>query len=145
MTIDALSSATRAYLDTNIFIYLLEGEKGLQDAAERVFIAARNAGVHLASSEIALAECLYGAHRRNDRELTQKYRSIFQPDERFGLLPVDLVALEMAASIGPHCGLKLIDAIHVATALNAGCDLFVTNDRRIRDRPELKVAHLNAL
>ena len=46
------------------------------------------------------------------------------------------------AGKGPHLrvqyGLKTPDALHAATSLLAGCDMFVTNDRKFEKLPDLK-------
>ena len=57
-------------------------------------------------------------------------------------LPVSLSVLEEAARLRAAHNLKTPDAIHAATALAAGCSLFVTNDFGFRRVPGLQVAVL---
>lgn len=47
-------------------------------------------------------------------------------------MPVDRSILVAAARLRAQLTLRLPDAIHVATALAADCELFVSNDRRVR-------------
>jgi predicted nucleic acid-binding protein len=49
---------------------------------------------------------------------------------RLDLRPVDQATAELAVVIGARYGLKPVDAIHLATALLAGADRFITNNRR---------------
>ncbi|MEQ1931225.1 MAG: type II toxin-antitoxin system VapC family toxin [Parvularculaceae bacterium] len=142
MKIESISRAKRAYFDSNVFIYLAEGRPDLQAAASRALDAAESGNAEIVTSEIALAECLYGASRRNDERLAHHYRSLLQSGERFILAQIDLPLLDLAALIGPQSGLRLIDAVHVATAISTECDVFVTNDKGIRGRPGLSVALL---
>jgi len=51
--------------------------------------------------------------------------------------------LEIAADLRATTRLKTPDAIHAATALDAGCALFVTNDPAFRRVPRLNVAVLS--
>jgi predicted nucleic acid-binding protein len=60
------------------------------------------------------------------------------------LLPVSQETLENAATVGARHRLKVVDAIHVATALAAGCDAFLTNDAGIRVSDGLRLVRLDA-
>jgi predicted nucleic acid-binding protein len=46
------------------------------------------------------------------------------------LLPVDRPTADLAVVLGADYGLSAIDAIHLATAVQAGADRFITNNRR---------------
>ena len=52
---------------------------------------------------------------------------------------------EDAAWIRGHSRLGLADAIHVAAARATGATAFITNDRRIKPRPNLDVFYLDDL
>lgn len=49
---------------------------------------------------------------------------------RLTLLPCDLATAEVAASLGALYGLRGADAVHLATAVQAGADRFITNNKR---------------
>lgn len=49
---------------------------------------------------------------------------------RLDLLPVDQATAQLAVSLGALHGLKAADAVHLATAVTAGADRFVTNNHR---------------
>jgi predicted nucleic acid-binding protein len=46
------------------------------------------------------------------------------------LHPVDAVIAQLATEFGATYRLRAVDAVHLATAVNAGADRFVTNNRR---------------
>ena len=46
------------------------------------------------------------------------------------LLPCDVATARLASAIGAAHGLKAADAVHLATAVQAGADRFVTNNKR---------------
>jgi len=48
---------------------------------------------------------------------------------RLDLRPVDLATAELATALGATYRLKAADAVHLATAVGAGADRFLTNNR----------------
>ncbi len=48
---------------------------------------------------------------------------------RLSLRPVDLATAELATVLGATYGLGATDAVHLATAVGAGADRFLTNNR----------------
>jgi predicted nucleic acid-binding protein len=47
---------------------------------------------------------------------------------RIDLLPADLATAELATALGASYGLHAADAVHLATAVGAGADRFITNN-----------------
>lgn len=137
--------ARRIYIDANIIIYFIEGWAGAQENIARFFSYVDEHNLRLVTSEITVAECLYGVYRAGRTELVERYKEIFDDIGAFDLVPVELGICEHAAKIGGAGNLKLIDAIHVTSAIEVGCDVFVTNDRGIKAMPTLKVVQLSSL
>ncbi|MGH9114567.1 MAG: type II toxin-antitoxin system VapC family toxin [Acidimicrobiales bacterium] len=48
---------------------------------------------------------------------------------RLDLLPTDEATAELATALGANYGLRAADAVHLATAVGAGADRFLTNNR----------------
>jgi predicted nucleic acid-binding protein len=48
---------------------------------------------------------------------------------RLDLLPTDQATAELATALGAVYGLRAADAVHLATAVGAGADRFLTNNR----------------
>jgi predicted nucleic acid-binding protein len=140
-----VSSASRIYADSNTLIYLVEGSPEFLPFAEKLFRYAGEQGIALVTSEITIAECLHGAHKQGSEALAEEYREVFRDMDVFNLVPVAREILERAAKIGAEQKLKLIDAVHVSSAIDAGCDVFVTNDRGIKSTPDLRVVQLSEL
>ncbi len=68
-----------------------------------------------------------------------QYREVFASNA-MKLLEASYAVFDDAARLRAESGLKLPDALHAATALRAGCALFITNDtdfRRIQDLPAI--------
>lgn len=62
---------------------------------------------------------------------------------RVDLLPLDAGTARLAVALGARYGLRAADATHLATAVAAGADTFLTNNSRdfSRDIKEVAVVH----
>jgi predicted nucleic acid-binding protein len=138
----ALAKARKIYVDSNVVIYFIEGETGHQDKANALFEFAVTENIPLMTSEITFGECLYGAYKRERIESVTQFESLFHEVGLFNFIPAAIEIIKRAAKIGADQRLKLIDAIHFASALDVGCDVFVTNDRGIKSTSDLTVVQL---
>ncbi len=66
---------------------------------------------------------------------------------RLLLLPTSQEIATVAAGLGATYGLRAADSVHLATAIVAGADRFVTNNRRDFDQPieEIEIAFPDTL
>jgi len=127
---------SRLYIDTNIFIYLLEANPTFSGLAAQAIEMAGERGISLVTSEIAVCECRVGAYRRKDQELIDLYEAFFDEiADELEIVPMDSDIIWNAPKLAGSIGLKIVDSLHVSTALVAGCDGFLTNDYGI---PSLK-------
>ena len=120
---------SRIFLDTNFFIYLIEGASPQAARARyliRAFSARRD---EVLTSVMSLGEVLVMPLRNGDIALAQRYRRIFK-GPGITVLPFVEQAAEAFARIRMTGAIKPPDAIQLATAGTAGCDLFLTNDDR---------------
>jgi predicted nucleic acid-binding protein len=101
----------------------------------------RNAS--LVTSEIGVAECLFGAFRQGSRELEQGYERLFFHEDAFDIQPVNLEALIEAGRLGASQAMRLIDAVHFHAAATSKCEIFVTNDRCIRSSHGVRVIYIS--
>lgn len=121
----------QVYVDTNIFIYLIDGTPDFRQRASQELADLQRTG-SIVTSELTLGECLRGALRLSNTESARTYSQMLENAGFISLIPVTRTVIKRAAMLGSLLNLKLIDAIHVATAEISGCDGFLTNDRRIR-------------
>lgn len=118
----------RFYLDAAVLIYLVEGIEPWESRAR-----ARLAGPQAVeiTSELSVLECKVIPLRLQRSGVLADFDEFFEIslDE---FLPVTRDVMERAAELrARHPSLKTPDAIHLAAALTAGCDVFLTNDRRL--------------
>ncbi|MBP6309188.1 MAG: type II toxin-antitoxin system VapC family toxin [Arenimonas sp.] len=135
----------RVYIDTNIFIYFLERHEHYFDAVVP-FFQLFNAGLSLAyTGDAVVAEIMYKPYQSGDMERVNEFKAFFSNDEFITVLPHTTKAFEMAAELSPKRGMKLIDALHYATASLAGCTFILTNDVGFSSSRQIEVLQLQSL
>jgi len=84
------------------------------------------------SSVITLTEVLIQPIKAGNKTLEQNYRDSLVNSGNYQLVPITLAVAESAADLRARYNLRTPDALHVAAALNMGCDAFLTNDVGIK-------------
>ncbi|SMD10095.1 PIN domain-containing protein [Rhizobium sp. RU36D] len=118
----------RIYLDTNIFIAAFERKDELSDRLGSMLASTTVAS--FVSSELTLSELLVLPLRQDNQHLVSAYNAVFNPGNKWlEIAPVDRRTLTEAAQLrSSRQGLKLPDAIHLATASERNCTDFLTED-----------------
>jgi predicted nucleic acid-binding protein len=137
-----LAPATGVYIDTNVFIYFLEFDDAHNQAAREWISGFQNNGTEIVTSRLTFLECIYGPAKVDNSALVDLYRAMLVDNAAVRLIEIAHDILESAALQGGRLGLKLPDAIHYFTALHAGCDLFLSNDRQFKPSRSMRVASL---
>ena len=103
------------------------------------FEALRDERATAVTSVLALLETLTGAFRRGDDLLARRYEEVVGGLSGVSILPVTRSVARRAAQLRAVHGLATPDAIHVATAVEARADEFVTTDRILARVTEIPV------
>ncbi len=131
-------------VDTVALIYFLEADPVFGERAAAVF-AEIDAGRLLAcASFVALTEITVKPLKNGDAALTQAHTD-FLLNGPLALMIVGHSVAQRAAELRARYNLKTIDALHVATALEAGCDAFLTNDDGLQRLNEISILLLSEL
>ena len=137
LTLPASGSVT---IDANTVIYAVEKIEPYATLLQPLWAKAQAGDLVLITSELTWLETLTKPLRDGNTVLESLFRGFLSAAE-VELLPATLSIWEQAARI--RClGLKTPDALHAATALVAGCVLFLTNDAGFRRVGELPVTVL---
>ncbi len=126
-------------VDSSPWIVWIEGDHELLPAVASLFDAVEDGGIRVVSSTIVLLEVLTGAFRRGDDLLARKFEAALSDVEGVALIPVTREIAREAARLRATHGLRTPDAIHIATAIEAQADEFVTMDRRLARVKEISV------
>lgn len=118
------------YPDTNVLIYLIENRLGLARKVRARLYPTYDAFPVLVFSELTRMECLVHPVRTGDSFVLAAYEKLFaNADYRFSSF--DRPCFDLAIKLRAEQGLKTPDAMHLAAAIQAGCDEFWTNDQRL--------------
>lgn len=114
-------------LDANIVIYYIERNPVWEPKVSARLKVIAAAGDSLAASEAALLECLVGPFLSDDSGTLTDYQKFFgSPDVR--MLAVTPAVWQRAAQLRATFNFRPLDSIHLASAVEHGCGLFLTND-----------------
>ena len=122
----------KVYCDVNIFIYALEGFPEIEVALKALFKSIDTGIIQAVTSELALAEALIKPFENHNVQHQAIYDAAIRNRKGLEVVPISRNILIEAARLRGTTGLKLPDAIHVTTALQSGCAVFLTNDDRIK-------------
>jgi len=129
-------------LDTNVLIYLFEGDGPLAAAAEAIIDAIDDGDVTGVLASIGLTEVLTRPAALGDAALFERYAEELQAIPGLRIVPLDTQTATDAAW-GRSGDRDLGDAVHIATARHAGATCFITNDTRVRGRSGVEIILLS--
>jgi predicted nucleic acid-binding protein len=136
----------RAYFDTNVFIYAVEGYPAYTPLLNVVYGLLESGELHAVTSEITLAEVLVKPLMDGNRALVQRYQEALDTSQGLTVVPISRSILLQAARVRAQAAsIPLPDAIHVATAQATGCPVLLTNDTRLKAAPGLQVILLSEI
>jgi predicted nucleic acid-binding protein len=116
------------YLDANTVIYAIEGYAKYSNLQAGLLIPL-DAGVFTGiTSEITLVETIVGPRKTGDTLTESDYRAFLTPSANLQIEPITLPILEKVIELRAQHGLKIPDAIHLATGMLARCTVYVTRD-----------------
>ncbi len=144
MRIDALLGQ-RVYLDTNALIYAFEGDPATQPPSVAALMGAvsRN-DVAAYASLLVRAEILVLPLKTGNQAQIAFYRRLLDESGPLHSAPLTPAIADAAAALrAAHPSLKLLDALHLAAAIEAGCRVFVSGDVHLRAASKDRIAVLS--
>lgn len=117
----------RFYLDTAPVIYTVEQ---VQPYAASVDARLSAHDAERVASDLTRMECRVKPMRDGDAELLKDFDHYFEGAVT-EIVTLSREVIDRATQIRARYGFKTPDAIHLAAALSAGCEVFLTNDHRL--------------
>ena len=139
-----LPLAGLVYIDASGLIYSVERVEPYRTLLEPMWQEAQDGNLTIVSSPVLVIEALVKPLREGNAEIEMQYRELFSSNA-VRLLDASYQVFEDAARLRASTRLKTPDALHAATALRAGCALFITNDTDFRRVEGLPVVVLDDL
>jgi predicted nucleic acid-binding protein len=131
-------------VDTAIFIYFIEEEPRFLPHILPLFVEVDQGQRELVTSALTLLEVLVVPYRAGNRQLADRYEGLLTRSRGIRMVEITRDQLRAAAQLRAATGAKTPDALHLVSALGAGCKTFVTNDRRLPAVAGLRVIQLSS-
>jgi predicted nucleic acid-binding protein len=141
----ALAKVSRIYIEAAPLIYYVEQNLAYVDRMDAIIDEIDKRPIQAFSSAIILSEVLRHPLKLGKTQLVHDYEAILLHSGNFRLLPIRVSTVRSAADLRARYNLRTPDALHVASAIESGCDAFLTNHAVIKRVTELKVLLLDDL
>ena len=127
-----MTEFNKVFLDTAPLIYFLDDDIRFGGKMRAILESILNSGKKLITSSVTCEEYLVYPYRTANQEKADVFFE-FTDDCHIDILPVTVEIAKKAAAVRaqfPH--FKGMDALQLAAAVTAGCDVFLTNDKQLR-------------
>jgi uncharacterized protein len=121
---------SRVYWDSMLFIYWLEDHPQYAKQVDAIHSRMKQRQDRLITGAFTFGEVLAGTYRKGRAELADQFRTLLRSVVA-EIVPFTVETAEHYARIRGALGTTPADAIHLASAAQAGTDLFLTNDKSL--------------
>jgi predicted nucleic acid-binding protein len=126
------------YCDSVILIYFLDTVGSFNVRAVARMAAMQAAGDLAAFSDLTRLECRVKPLKLGATTALADFDDFFtRPDVR--LMPITTAVFDRATLIRATYNFKLADSLHLAAAVEGGCDCFLSNDTRLSSVTDIPV------
>lgn len=132
----------RVYIDANVFIYFLDKHDTYFELVSHFFQACVKREIFGTTGDAAVAEVMVGPYRQDNPALAARFKRFFAQKNFLTIIGHDRAVFDAAAMLVARKRLKFIDALHLATAVQAGCQYLITNDAGISSSEGIEVISL---
>jgi len=133
------------YLDTNVFVYFLGRSPDYFPVVAPIIEAIESGVIIGHTGDAAIAETLVKPYQTDNLALVASFKAFFSTENFLSIQTHGAETFDLAAQLRAHRGLKFIDALHYATAIQSGCKFMVTNDNGIQSSNVLEVISIKTL
>lgn len=133
----------RIFLDTSPIVYYLECNEVFY-AKVKNFWKEHEYSDYVTSAVTVTEYLTYPYQKRNEKQINAFY--IFVDGMDIEIREIDKVIAEKAAQIrAEYTAFKTMDALQLASACLSGCDLFLTNDKQLKQFGEITCVTVDEL
>jgi len=129
-----LAASRSIFFDSNALIFAFEGQTPWSDSLSALIGKIESGAVRGVLSELSLGEILVKPLALQSQRHIDIYMRLFDPSGPFEVFPVNRDIILASAQLQAFSGLKLADALLVATSASARCSQFLTADERLGRR-----------
>lgn len=133
----------RVFIDTAPFIYYLEQNPHYFEKAKEFFLDCYENEIEIVTSTITIEEYFVYPYRSGRIELINNFEE-FISSLGIRVINIDKRIANQAAMIRAEFkDFKSMDALQIATAIESHCDLFLTNDKQLRQEKKVRCITLD--
>jgi uncharacterized protein len=121
---------SRVYWDSMLFIYWLEDHPRYAKEVDAIHSRMRRRQDRLITGAFTFGEVLAGFYKKGRQEVVNECRALLESVVA-EVVPFSLETADHYARIRGELKVAPADAIHLASAAQAGTDLFLTNDKKL--------------
>lgn len=133
------------YIDANIFIYFLDGQAPFISMVTPLLEAVLEGEVIGFTGDAVLAEVMVHPYKFGNLATIEQFKAFFAQDDFLTVLPHDSKAFDLASQLSGTKGIKLVDSLHMATALQAGCTFMITHDKGMKPVDGIRIIQLSEI
>lgn len=127
-----ISNLQKVALDTNIFICALNLKDSRQETSLSILEEIKKKQLTASISVLVLEEFFIRIHKQSRQKEISSLLDFITIDRLLAILDVNREIALLAAKLrAEYPSLRAPDAIHLASAINSGADIFITTDKRL--------------
>lgn len=130
-------------LDTSVFIYHFEGHPLYRDLTAQILERIAAGHCHAVVSELTLLELIVRPLHLERHDVADEYEALLSHFPHLALVPITRLVVRRAASLRATQGFRTPDALLLATGIEQGATLMVTNDAQWKKAQGIKVVCLD--
>jgi predicted nucleic acid-binding protein len=130
------------FLDSNIVIYVVEGNPAFAPKALLRLATAQSAGDSFMISDLTQMECLVGPLKTNNTAVQSSFHAFFARSD-VQVVAITAAVCDRAARIRATHNFKPMDSLQLAAAVEHGAGIFLTADVRLRSFTDITVEVLS--
>ena len=135
----------RVYIDANYLIYFLDRTEPYFEVVAPIFQACDQGDFMGFTGDAAMCEVMVHPYRKKSPSEIARGKSLFTREGFLTVLRHDADSFDLTAQIRAGSNMRMIDALHYATALQAGCRYLLTNDHNFKSGTTLEVIPIRSL
>lgn len=133
----------KVFLDTSPVVYYLENNEVYYPAMKKFLL--KHDCCDLVTSAVTVTEYLTYPYRQNNTEAADAFYAFIDGMD-MEIRSIDKAVADKAAWIrAEYRFFRTMDALQLATACITGCDLFLTNDKQLRQFKEVRCITVDEL
>ena len=129
----------KVFVDTSLFIYLLEDHKEYGDKVASFINYCTTNEISLSTSTITYMEFCVKPYELARHDVIRIFKALLTELD-FCLQEITLPVADKAAKLrSQYQGLRSMDALQISAAIHCQCDKFITNDKRLKPISEIEI------